>query len=96
MSFRTLSRLELRWASAALEAIFPVPAPSSDNGIRIGIADLDVEGFLVGTFARAPFEPALGLRGAIWIVALAPLFVLGRLSTIVGLSLAEREDVLVR
>ena len=33
-----------------------------------------------------PFQAALGLRIAVWIVALAPLFVLGRLATIVGLA----------
>jgi hypothetical protein len=92
MSLRTLSRLERRWAGAALCAIFPAPPPGA--GARLGLSELDVDGFLTSTFARIPLEPALGLRIAIWIVALAPIFVLGRFATILALSAAERERVL--
>ena len=37
------------------------------------------------------FQAAFGFRAAVWLVALAPLFVLGRLRTIVGLLPADRE-----
>ena len=96
MSLRKLSRMEMRWASATLIAIFPAPAKDEACKMPLGIADLDIDGYLTGTFARIPLEPAIGLRAAIWIAALAPLFVLGRLATITGLSAAERSDLLSR
>jgi hypothetical protein len=83
----TLTRLELRWARAALEAVFP--------GSH-GIAPLDVEGYLGEMLRAIPFEPALGLRAAIWLVAHAPLFVIGRSATIHGIAPADRERVIVR
>jgi hypothetical protein len=82
-----LTRFELRWARDAFEAIFPGP-----DGIR----SLDVEGFLARMVRTAPLEPALGVRVAIWIVALAPLFVLRRVATIHDLSPEEREGLVVR
>jgi hypothetical protein len=43
-----------------------------------------------------PFQAALGLRLAIWIVALAPLFVLGRFTTVIGLDQVAREQLIVK
>jgi hypothetical protein len=44
--------------------------------------------------SRVPFKAAIGLRLAVWIVALAPLFVIGRLATIRGLAREDRERVI--
>ncbi len=57
---------------------------------------MDVPTFFRELLRRMPFEAALGLRLAVWIVALAPLFVIGRLSTIARLGQAEREAVVGR
>jgi hypothetical protein len=87
-----LTRFETAWAEAEMQAIFP---GSSDYGLA-DIRVMDVKGFVTQTIRFMPFKAALGFRLAIWLVALAPLLVLGRLATIVGLSLAEREKVVER
>lgn len=84
-----LARFEHRWAEAAMGAIFP---GSSETGLG-DIRGMDVPRFLREVMRCVPFQTALGLRLAIWLVALAPLFVLGRLATIAGLALADREKV---
>jgi hypothetical protein len=88
---RQLLAVERRWAHAAFETIFP----GSDGGF-VSIEQMDVDGFLHEVCARVPLKAAVGLKLAVWIVALAPLFVLGRLATIRSLAKAEREMVLAR
>jgi hypothetical protein len=88
---RTLTRVENQWAEAAFGAIFPSNAHPE---LRTGICDLDVASFLVDLRSRVPYRAALGLRLGIWMVALAPLFVLHRLRTISGLDPRSREVVL--
>jgi hypothetical protein len=87
-----LSRLEMSWAEASMGAIFP---GSSEAGLA-DIQAMDLRGFLAQVMRIVPFQAALGLRLAVWLVALAPLFVLGRLRTIAGLSPADRERVVTR
>jgi hypothetical protein len=84
-----LTRLEHRWAEAAMGAIFP---GSTECGLR-DIRGMNVDGFLRQLMRSVPLQAAFGLRMAVWLVALAPLFVLGRFATIVGLGTAERERV---
>lgn len=85
---RTLTKLESRWARGAFGAIFPASGPA-----KIGICDLDVEAFVSEVRSATSFKSALGIRAAIWIVAFAPLFVLGKFRTIAGLDQASRELV---
>jgi hypothetical protein len=87
-----LTRIENRWAEAAIGAIFP---GSRDEGLA-DIRAMNVAGFLRRVMRNVPFQPALGLRVAVWLVALAPLVVLGRFATIAGLAVAEREAVVAR
>ncbi len=87
----TFTRTELRWARAAFETIFPENASAR---LPMGIAQLDVEGFLSEVRARSPVDAALGLRIAIWIVALAPIVVLHRFATLASLARPERERVM--
>ena len=84
-----LTRFEHRWAETAMGAIFP---GSAESGLR-DIRAMDVRAFLRQLMRSVPFQAALGLRAAVWLVALAPLFVLGRFTTIVGLAVADRERV---
>jgi hypothetical protein len=70
-------------------AIFP---GSREEGLA-DIRAMDVCGFLGRVVATIPSKAALGLRIAVWIVALAPLFVLGRLALITSLAQADRERV---
>ncbi len=84
-----LTGIENRWAEAAMGAIFP---GSREEGLT-DIRAMDVRGYLARLVASVPAKAALGLRLAVWIVALAPLFVLGRLATITSLAQADRERV---
>jgi hypothetical protein len=81
----------MSWAKAALAAMYP-----RTREIGLGAADLDLDGFLKSMFVGVPFEPALAMRVAIWIVALAPLFAIGRFTTISTLSEIDRERVVAR
>jgi hypothetical protein len=86
-----LTPFERRWAHATLDTLFPGP----DRGaLPAGIMDMDVDGFLDETFRRVPFEAALGLRAAFWVIAFAPLFMIGKLATIASLKPADRLRVL--
>jgi hypothetical protein len=86
------SEFELAWARAALAAIFP---GSRESGLA-GIAEMDVGRHLSDVRRHAPRRAAAALRLAVWLVALAPLFTIGRFTTIVRLKMAERERVLAR
>jgi hypothetical protein len=85
---RSLTRVEYRWARAALGAIYP---SDSTESLSLGICDLDIEGFLADLLGRIPLMAALGLRAAIWIVALGPIFLLRRFVTVVRLDRLERQ-----
>jgi hypothetical protein len=85
-----LIELERQWVRAIFDTLFPGP-PHGE--LPLGAKDLDVDGFFDGIFAQAPFESALGLRVAIWLLGLAPLFVIGRFTTFDGLGVEERERV---
>lgn len=84
-----LFEFELTWATAAFEAMFP-----ERTALPHGIARMNPARFLADTIAAAPFEQALGLRLAVWIVALAPLWVVRRPKTFLALGLDERTRVL--
>ena len=86
-----LAKFEHAWARVLLDTIFPGPERGS---LPIGVASLDVEGFLDETLSNIPFEAGLGLRFTIWMTALAPIVVLRRFVTLAGLGVEERERVL--
>jgi hypothetical protein len=87
-----LTAFENAWAGAALGAMFP---GSGEVGLD-GIGGMDVAGFLRAMMRRLPLRSALGLRAAVWIAALAPLFELGRATTITRLKPSDRERLVVR
>jgi hypothetical protein len=82
-----LTSLERRWAHATLDTLFPGP---ERGALPLGIEGMDVDLFLDETMAQVPFEAALGLRLAFWAIALAPIFVLGKLRTITSLGAEDR------
>ncbi len=86
-----LTSFERRSARAAFGTIFP----GADRGtLPLGICDMDLDGYLDRTLSSIPFEPSIGLRLAIWVVALAPIFVLKRFATIASLGVEDRERVI--
>jgi hypothetical protein len=56
---------------------------------------MDLEAYARYATEGVPFKPALGFRAVIWIALLAPIFVLGRLRTILGISDEERDRVVM-
>ena len=64
------------------------------GSLDIGLSDIramDVGKFLCELMMHLPWKAALGLRIAVWVVALAPWFVLRRLTTIAQLAPEDRE-----
>ena len=87
----SLTKLERSWARAALATMFP-------SGAHPGVPGADVidGGESLDEVCRTvPARVALGLRAAVWILALAPLVVLFRLRTLAGLEPASRERVVL-
>ncbi|HEY2512111.1 MAG TPA: hypothetical protein VGI39_14685 [Polyangiaceae bacterium] len=86
----TLTRFERRWAHAAFDTIFP---GAERGSLPLGIEDMGLDAFLDETLTSLPFESSIGLRLSVWVIALAPLFVLRRFVTIASLAAEERERV---
>lgn len=82
--------LERRWVAQLLDAFAPSGGP--------GLAPLPNEVDYVGAFARmlrhATPLAACGMRVALWMAALAPLWLWGRLSTVSKLASERRSELL--
>jgi hypothetical protein len=87
----SLLRFEKRWADAAVRGIYPVR-----EGARVNVPyeRVDIGASFDETLEIVPFRAGVGLRIAIWMIALSPLFVIGRLATIASLAAADRDRVL--
>jgi hypothetical protein len=83
-----LSRIERRWAHAVCETIYP------GGALPHGVADMNLDGFLDDVLAGVPFESAIGLRAAFFLIAFAPLFIIGRFAMFTSLGAEDRERVL--
>jgi hypothetical protein len=88
-----LLSFELAWAHAALGAVFPEPPRTV---LSHGIVRPNAARFLDELVAKAPLEQALGIRLALWMVALAPLFTVRKLATIATLEHDDRTRVFER
>jgi hypothetical protein len=84
---------ERRWLVAIFDAIYPGAAVDT---MPIGAGEAQLEPFVDDLFVHVPFQPALGIRIATWVILLCPLFVIGRPRTFVGLDQDDRERVLTR
>ncbi len=78
---------------AACEAILP---PSPPPLLPQGAGDVPLERFFDDLALRAPAEFRVGLRGCIWLLTFAPLFILGRPRLFLGLTATERGVLLQR
>ncbi len=86
-----LTKVEKKWANVALTSIFA----ERQRGIRVPFDRIDIDGSLDETMDLIPWRSGMGLRIAIWMIALSPLLLIGRLATITGLTAADRERVLM-
>jgi hypothetical protein len=88
-----LFAFEKRWGRAAFAGMYPVGAHPR---IDVDIEALDVPAYLDELWDILPLKPAMGVRVTLWILGLAPLFVLGRFATLWQLGPAERERTVVK
>lgn len=86
-----LFAFERSWAAAVLDSVFP-----ESTSLPHGIARMDPGRFVADAIASSPLEQSLGLRLTIWMVALAPLWLLRRPATITTLAPHERQRVFER
>lgn len=95
-----LRSFEMAWTDAAFDGIYPEPralAPQRrEDAARCphGVVRLQPARFFQELLFAAPLEQSLGLRVAVWIVALAPLFTLRKFRTIAQLHSEDRVKVL--
>jgi hypothetical protein len=88
-----LTRVEAQWFTWICAALFPEPPRGP---YPLAITSLEPARFYARLCAEARFDHHLTLRAALWVVALvAPVVVLGRLRTLGGLTVEEREAVLL-
>jgi hypothetical protein len=85
-----LFEFERTWVTAAFDTIFP----STGTSLPHGIVQMNPGRFFSQAIEAARFEQAIGLRITLWIVALAPLFLLRRPKTIASIKSADRKQVL--
>ena len=90
---RTLLPFERRWLRAIWRAILPSEASPR---LTTGADDLPMLAYFSDLMARSPLRFLLGFHAAIWIVGLAPLFMLRRLRTFAGLPQSEGSALLDR
>jgi hypothetical protein len=90
-SLLRLLNVERRWLVAIFETVLP-----TGEGLPLGAAQAPLGRFVDDFLARAPLTAVLGLRGALWLVMLAPLVLLRRPRTFLGLPPAERTVLLER
>lgn len=86
-----LSRWELEYICAAFSGLFP---RNAHEAIPLCAEDVDAEPALQSLLAAAPARAVWGVRAAIVLCALAPLFVLGRFRTLTGVEPAARTLVM--
>lgn len=82
-----LARFERRWLLTIFDAIAPGP---DDGGLPVSGGDGAVGRFVDDLMVRAPLEPRIGLRAALWLVTLGPLVWRLRLRPFGRLPRAER------
>ena len=86
-----LLSFERSWTDAAFDAIYP-----DGTALGPGVGSMHPARFFDDTLREVPLEQSVGLRLALWIVALAPIFTIAKLGTIASIAPGERTRVLER
>jgi hypothetical protein len=88
----TLLAFERRWAHAVLEAF----APPGGVGLAPRPGEVDYVGGMQRMLGSFTTRAALGLRAGLWMAALAPLWMGGRLASMARMSLDARTELVRR
>jgi hypothetical protein len=93
-----MMRWEQSWAIEVLEAFAPSAPDTPQSDARLAPREGEVDYLHAYRRMHAGSTPlaALGLRFALWMVALAPIWLLGRFITFSELARAERTELLSR
>ena len=93
-----MMRWEQSWAIEVLAAFAPSATDAAQADARLAPRDGEVDYLHAFRRMHAGSTPlaALGLRFALWMVVLAPVWLLGRFATFSELARAERTEVLGR
>lgn len=83
---------ERRWAAVVLAAVLP-PSPC---GRFPGVAQVDLDAFWARFGAAAPPSLRLTVHAAVWLVMLAPLWLLPGFKTLGRCSAAQQDGVVAR
>jgi hypothetical protein len=83
---------EERWATAVLAGF----APEGGPGIAPAQGEVDYVGAVRRMMHASTRQAAIGLRLALWLTALAPLWLFGRLRTFTSISAERRTEILER
>jgi hypothetical protein len=86
-------RFERRWMLRIFEAVLPSGAHPN---VARGAADVPLGAFIDDLLERAPIQSVLGLRAGVWLMMMAPWFVLRRPRTFLKLTAHERAALLDR
>jgi hypothetical protein len=92
-SLLRMLRFERRWLVRVFEVLLPGGA---DPRIPVGAADVPMGRFVDDLLAASSLEFVAGLRICLWMLMLAPLVVLRRLRTFLGVGPSEQAIVLER
>jgi hypothetical protein len=84
-----LFAFERTWVAAAFDALLP-----EGTALPHGIARMDPATYYAEAVRAAAFEQAIGLRASLWLVALAPLWLLRKPRTIASIGPDDRRRVL--
>ncbi|MDH5674239.1 MAG: hypothetical protein OEZ06_18945 [Myxococcales bacterium] len=87
-----MMRFEGPWAEAVLGAF----AGCGDSLVSSPTDGVDYAASYARMLRRATGRAALGLRLALWLAALSPLWLLGKCATLAGLPQEERGELLAR
>jgi hypothetical protein len=87
---------ERRWVVAILSSFAPEETSEVPGRLAPKPGEVDYFAAYHALLTEGAPLAGLGLRLGLWLVALSPLFMLGRLTTFAGLLLAERVALLER
>lgn len=86
-----LMSFERRWLLAVFDTILPSGAHPR---LSLGARDVPLGRFVDELFRAGAPRLLLGIRVSLWVAALAPLFLLGRMRTLFGLTPPDRARTL--
>ena len=90
---KAITAIEYTWARATLGTIYPA---CPEAGVTQGITDMDLAAHIDDMDESLPWMTFFGFRLFLLIIALSPLFVIGKFGTMAGIAQEDRDAVIGR